>query len=298
MGRKRHSEGTLIRTFQDVLTHPERLARWELAFGFPFAGVDHSQSLSLHLSKRGGEMVEALMEHIPVPYEPTDRNWAFRCQGRSIRFTGRRLHLGIHASGYDPPARDGGVQDAMLASVHGCILRSVSQVVTDRYTDTHFEEPPPRVRKGDQGREFLHTLVTYRSRIRLEVTSYFTEDVSNPELKLVLVGPVQTVLGARVGRPSRVHPIPEGTYRCHVEAHVYTFPQYRSSMSKWAHECLWTSDVQNVQVDAGQQMVVRDRVPEARRVLTAGEQAVFQGQGMPAEPRVNVKFDVATDGGA
>jgi len=79
----------IVERFRKALAEPHRLARWELAFGFPFAGVDHSQSLSLHLTRRGGEIARRLVTEIPAPYERNDDGDLFVAGGRSIRFSGK-----------------------------------------------------------------------------------------------------------------------------------------------------------------------------------------------------------------
>jgi hypothetical protein len=280
----------IVQAFRAALADPHALARWELAFGFPFAGVDNAQSLSLHLTRHGGEIVAPLAGQIPAPYERGDAEGSFRAAGRSIRISRRRLHLGIRAADYTPPPYDGGVQDALLLAVHGCALRSVSQVVSERFTDTHFEEPPPRARRGPEGREFLRTLVTHRAVVRLEVTHYWHENVANPELRLVLDGPLETVISARMGRPSRLRSIPDGTYRCRADAYVHTFPGYRQTVRQWSHETLWTSEERQVTLEPGQKLVARAFVPPERLRLTDEERALFSGQIPPPDPRTNVEL--------
>ncbi len=279
----------IVEAFRAALADPGRLARWELAFGFPFAGVDNAQSLALHLTRRGGEIVQPLEALIPPPYERAG-DGAFRAEGRSIRLSRTRLHLGIRAPGYTPPPHDGGVQDALLAAVHGCMARSVSAVVTERFTDTHFEEPPPRVSKGGEGRELLRTLVEHRAVVRLEVTSYWTENVANPELRLVLAGPLETVISARMGRPARQRAVPDGTYLCRADAYVHTFPQYRQTVREWAHEPLWTSGEQQIVLGAGQALAARAFVPQEQLALTTRERAFFAGQAPLEAPRINVQL--------
>jgi len=286
----------IVQAFRAALAEPARLARWELAFGFPFAGVDHAQTLVLHLTRHGGEVVAPLARQIPAPYERGDGEGSFRAGGRSIVLSRSRLRLGIRAAGYAPPPHDGGVQDALLMAVHGCARRSVSRVVTERFTDTHFEEPPPRVLEREAGRELLGTLVMHRAVVGLEVTHYWHDNVANPELRLVLDGPLETVISARLGRPSRLRAIPDGTYACRVDACVHTFPGYRPAIRQWAHSPLWTSDERQVTLEPGQRLVARAFVPPERLLLTDDERAVFSGEAPPGDPRTNVEFtlDVET----
>jgi len=278
----------IVERFRKALAEPHRLARWELAFGFPFAGVDHSQSLSLHLTRRGGEIARRLVTEIPAPYERNDDGDLFVAGGRSIRFYKRRLGLGIRAADYTPPPSDGGVQDAILAAAYGSMRKSISRVVSGRTTDTHFEEPPPRERRGDVGREFLHSLISCRASVRSHVSCYWSESVANPELRLLLVGPREMQIGARMGRPSRFHPLPEGEYLCRADAPTYGFPMYRQELRRWSRSSLWTSQERIITLEAGDRLVAGLSVPDERLCLSDPERAFFNGRGDFPGTRTNV----------
>jgi hypothetical protein len=130
----------------------------------------------------------------------------------------------------------------------------------------------------------------HRAVVQLEVTHYWHENVANPELRLVLDGPLETVISARMKRPSRRRAIPDGTYTCRADAYVHTFPEYTQTVRQWAHETLWTSGERQVTLEPGQALVARAFVPRERLELTGQERAFFAGEAHPGDPRTNVEL--------
>ena len=190
-----------------------------------------------------------------------------------------------------PPPYDGGVQDALLATAYRCLGRSVSGLSSERSTDSPFDDSPPRLLRSARAREVLGTVVTCTASASLAVDSYWTDGVANPNVELVMEGPraagTETIVQARVGRPSSPRPIPDGTYQVHLRAHVYTFPGYRAHLRQWARTPLWPSDTAEITLRPGERLIARAQVPAKRLRTTASERAFFAGEVFPGS-RVNL----------
>lgn len=194
--------------------------------------------------------------------------------GRRIELDARGLRLDVSGTTAEMPADDGGLQSALLLLVYDALRDTVASVTTSRWTDTPFEEPPPRRRNGREAVALLERLVCSTFSLRVEALEFFVGG-ANPELCLVELSTGED-LGSvrRRALPVEIFLRP-GRYTLRAEARAYSFPSYHSDLKEHARAPIWISPPMLLRGDPGETVRLYVGVPEERCLLDDSELAFF-----------------------
>jgi hypothetical protein len=173
------------------------------------------------------DLRRVLAPHIGSPYRVIDRaafhelyNYASRDEALYFEMPGRCIALqaaeiALHVSGTkdSPPNFDHGQQDALLRVATHALRDHVDFAATERWTDTPFEEPPERVRRGAEAIAFLEALTRPKARLVFELEYFAEGEAPNPALHLELSDRQQTrILQMRPRNAAQVQLVDPGTY--------------------------------------------------------------------------------------
>lgn len=227
-------------------------------------------------------------------------------KGRTIALASRQLTLGVSGTTGDLPADDEKLQTRLVVLVLEQLRDLVREVGTERWTDTPFEEPPEKVRRGAEGIAYLEQLVLDTFGIQIAEMDYYRPrlwggDAANPEIRISVEGPRQRAVGARPNWIGQTTFFPPGRYRLTAAAPVFSLPEYRSTLAEFAREPVFVSAPLEIEGAAGEIAKLRVGVPENQRRLPVAHKAFFdqwraETKAPPPPPLEAIFLEVLPDG--
>jgi tetratricopeptide (TPR) repeat protein len=280
---------TLEQTYQRYVAHAAELAPWHPDL-VNLSGVYCDVNLLLTFSC---DPLEGL-GHLAGKRQPRPP------QGRSISLEGRTLRL--YAGGTrDNPPEPTPVQDALLNALYDHHRDALESISWERWSDSPFEEAPPKVYRGAEARLFLASLVGARAHVEYGVTNFFTDN-ANPWVELWADGNVLTSCRSFEpgpdNRPMRTTQHLRPAVRTfQAAARATSFPSWRRVRASPASPyrpltVIWRSAPLVISLQRGQTYNLTASALDLE--LTADEKRWFAGETQrPPVPRTNLVLELS-----